>query len=301
MEYVETKYGKIDRSELNSSIIPDYPKVELSINPYELYEPKIDDISTQILLRINKKGYPIKDIKDYKTGDYFYCQGSPHKITIPQFLTPKLAYLVGYIYGDGGFKDVNKSFKQTNKFEHKIIIADEFKEQIEKISYLLDEVFNLKTKIRKPKDTSKKYFYINPTCKVVYRFLTKTFELPSGPKSDKIRLPKIIKESNHEMIVWFIRGIMDADGDTRAMEMERSRLPSPRVKIRLCTKDMIEDLQKVLNNELNLNFTGPYSDNNKNYYIQTGKNGTILCQKLEIFNHPIKKWRLNRLVQLMGT
>ncbi len=296
-----TKYGKIKTEELDSPNIPNYPSEPLNIPIADLYDKEIDERSSQIFIKTNKEEIPLNKINNLflqsKEINYFFCKSSPHKITIPKTLTPKLAYVIGYIYGDGGLKDIWKSYRKTRKFEHKIIIGDEFKLQIEKISNLLKEIFNIRLKIRtERKEKGINLYYINPTCKVLYRFLTKIFELPCGPKCDKIRTPNIIKKSNKEIKLWFIKGFMDADGDTRAMEKTRENSPSPRIKIRLCSKEMIEDLQEILNKKLNLNFTGPYSDNPRNYYIQTAKKGSTKAQKIELFNHPIKKWRLDKMI-----
>ncbi len=298
---IKTKYGKIILKKPIISKIPNYPKKPLNIKIKDLLDSKVDQKSSFIHMAINGQEISLEKAEEnisLSKINFFYSKSSPHKVKLPNVITPKLAYLIGYIYGDGGLKDIWRSYHKSGKFDHKVIIGDEFKIQIIQISKLIEEIFNVKTKIRtERKEKGQNMYYINPTCKVLYRYLTKIFELPSGSKSDKIRIPNIINKSNKQIKLWFLKGFIDADGDTRAMEMERTKSPSPRIKIRLCAKDMIKDLQKMLNEEFFLNFTGPYSDNPRNHYIQTAKEGSRKAQKLELFNHPVKKWRLNKMAE----
>ena len=38
---------------------------------------------------------------------------------LPKFLDSRLSYFVGYFFGDGGMKDLNKSFVRCGKEDHK--------------------------------------------------------------------------------------------------------------------------------------------------------------------------------------
>jgi len=235
------------------------------------------------------------DIKWIRAGN------SIHKIKLPNKLNPKLAYLTGYLYGDGGFKDIKRSYEKNKRFEHKIIVGDEFKIQIEIIKDLFKELFNLNTKIRNERiKKGEKMYYINPTCKIVYRFFVKIFEFPEGPKKE-IQIPKIIKNDSSQLKKWFLRGFIDADGDTRATEYYlNKKMPSPRIKIRLADKEFVKQLKENINNEFNLNLTGPYSDTGKDWYIQCGKQGMINANKKVLFIHPIKRWRLKKFLELVN-
>ena len=135
-------------------------------------------------------------------------------------------------------------------------------------------------------------YYLNPTSKIVYRFLVKFFEFKQGPKGN-IYIPKIILNSSEEIQKWFFRGFVDADGGTRATEFYTNRkLPSPRIKIRLADKDFVYCLKKELNKLFSLNLTGPYSDGERDWYIQCAKKGMISANENLFFTHPIKRWRL---------
>lgn len=95
---------------------------------------------------------------------------------LPAKLTPKLAYFVGYFFGDGGVKDIQKTFKKRRVFEYKIMIADEFEFQMKIIQNLFFDLFGIKPPIRYERILKgERTYYINPTNKSVYLFLTTIF------------------------------------------------------------------------------------------------------------------------------
>ncbi|MBT3984867.1 hypothetical protein HOD38_02990 [archaeon] len=304
MIFLKTRYGNIPKNQLIVEEIPDKPQISLPSEVILLYDPNIDEKSAPIILKIKNgklRRLSSKITTSIDQIEWIRAGSSIHKIKIPTSLDPRLAYLVGYLYGDGGFKDIKNSYKKHKRFEHKIIVGDEFKIQIERIKKLFFSLFNLQTKIRDERiKKGELMYYLNPTCKIVYRFLVKNFEFKEGPKGN-ITMPKIIKNSSSEIKQWFLRGFVDADGDTRATEYYSSRkLPSPRIKVRLADKNFINELKINLNQEFNLNLTGPYSDNERNWYIQCGKGGMINAHKKMLFTHPIKKWRLKEFLFKKG-
>ncbi len=143
-------------------------------------------------------------------------------------------------------------------------------------------------------EKGEKLFYINPTNKVVYRFLTKVFGLPAGPKSNIVEVPRIILQSQKEIKKWFICGVFDADGDTRAVEAGFK--PQSRVKLRMKSKKFIYGMKKLLEKNFKVSVNGPYVDVKTGAsYIQIEKQKDIISlAKNDLFYHPIKRWRLNK-------
>lgn len=43
---------------------------------------------------------------------------------LPDSIGPQLLYFVGYFFGDGGLKNINKTYLKTGRREYKIIISD---------------------------------------------------------------------------------------------------------------------------------------------------------------------------------
>lgn len=273
---IETRYGTIPISEL---VYPDYPSTP------SLTLPK-SNLCAYRNVTINKSVH-------YISGN------SPHLVRIPLKVNPKLAYLVGYFYGDAGFKDIERSKITSDRYEYKIIIADEFKEQINIIKNLLEELFNVKTIIRtERKNKGENCYYINPTCKILYKFLVEQFEFPSGPKTRRIKIPKVVLK-NKTLTKWFLRGFLDADGDTRAVESFaiKKKLSSPRIKVRIVDNRFIYELKFYLNKLFDLRMTGPYLDR-YGVYIQCALGGVKKARDVALFYHPIKRWRLNKFVEI---
>ena len=306
--FIETKYGLIPERELFVEEIPDEPRINLPNYLPDLYDKEIDDKTTFIQV-LDRDCHLMKEIKDlnedsktFEDGAYLKVKYSPHKIKIVKFLNPKLSYLLGYFYGDGGLKDIRRSKRINNIFDHKIIVGDEFRIQIDKIvAPLFDEIFNLKTTLRLERiEKGERLYYVNPTCKVVYRILTKLFELNEGPKKN-LNVPRIVRNSGSNIRKWFVRGFFDADGDTRASELYIKRKPSsPRIKVRIKERKFIEQLKVILDEDFGLKFTGPYTDDGNQWYIQTGKKNLLKAYNEKLFIHPIKSWRLKRYLQIMG-
>jgi len=297
---LKTAYGYIPIKELLIESMPNKPSVNLPTYIDYLYNSNYDKKSApiKIMLKNNKigilgrnKNIKTKNIKWIRAGN------SLHKIRIPLSLDPKLAYLTGYLYGDGGFKDIKNSYKKHNRFEHKIIVGDEFKVQVERVKHLFEQLFDLQTTIRDERiEKGENMYYINPTSKIVYRFFVKIFGFPEGPKRN-IRFPKIIEKAPQEIRRWFIRGFIDADGDVRATEHYKNRLSSPRIKVRLAERYFINQLKESLNKDFKLNFTGPYSNSKRDWYIQCAKSSMINADKQTLFTHPIKRWRLEKFLK----
>jgi len=216
-------------------------------------------------------------------------------------MTPKLAYFIGYFIADGGLKDIYRSYKISNQFEYKMIVGDEFLIQAEIIKNLFKSLFRLEPPIRTEGiKKGENYFYINPTNKIIYRFLTQVFDMPCGTKTDKIKIPKLILSSNKEIQKWFIRGVFDADGDTRATEFIKDKLSTSRIKLRMRSRVFIKQIKKLLTNIFKISVNGPYHNKrDKCWYIQVERKDCIKSlQKENIFIHPIKRWRLERYVNL---
>lgn len=51
----------------------------------------------------------------FKTVEYFTSGGSPHRVSLPRFLTPELSYFVGYLYGDGCLSNASRRFQKKRQ------------------------------------------------------------------------------------------------------------------------------------------------------------------------------------------
>ncbi len=135
-------------------------------------------------------------------------RGPSNYIKIEKKLNQNLACFVGLILGDGSLR--------VKKARITIELTDA--ELIRKIKSLVEDLFNVKTKVKIRIDKRKNRkirFYINIDNKAVYSLLNRIFGVPKGKKSHIIKVPKIIKESNINIKKAFLIGVLASDGGKR--------------------------------------------------------------------------------------
>ena len=298
---MDTNFGFIPDKELRSVDIPVSPKIKIGNYILKLLDEKIDEPDSHIQLVYGPKIINLKQgLNCIKWPYYFRAKRSMHKVSLPKFLCPKLAYFMGYFYADGSLKDVYKSKLKTGKFEHKIKVGDEFLIQVELLKRLFKSLFDLDVKIRTERiEKGEHYYYIEITDKVIYRFITKIFDLPYGPKTGKLKMPEIILNASPEIKKWFTRGVFDADGETRAFEYYKNKsLIKPRIRLHMKDYLFVKQIKELMFQSFGLNFNGPYIDkNNKATCIEITKINEIQrAYQQNIFLHPVKNWRLRKYI-----
>jgi len=131
------------------------------------------------------------------------------KVSLPKNISKELAYLLGFLFGDGCLTDFRKARVNRNRSMYPIQIAVNTKQCADEILFLFKKVFDLNGKIYDLNCNCKEFFIHS---KVLYIFLNKICEMPIGKKKGKLRVPKIIKDSPIEFKSNFIAGFFDADG-----------------------------------------------------------------------------------------
>lgn len=129
------------------------------------------------------------------------------KPKIPKKLTPELAYFIGLLVTDGHLVD--------NKKNYCLIISTSYEEELKLVIELINKLFSYNPTIRGRKyGFNKRINYeIRINSKDLVYFFKKEFNIPSGPKSKIVRIPKIMFNTNNSNLIGFIRGIMDGDGN----------------------------------------------------------------------------------------
>jgi len=152
----------------------------------------IFDKLNKIYFELTRKELPINEI-------LYSCKGTRHKsLRLPEKLNEDLAYLMGYILGDGHLSNYKKSLR--------LELYDVCKEHIINMKSLFKRYFNI-NRVYIFKDRGN--FVLRINSKVLLTFLNKIFEIPIG-KKEKIKIPLIIKEK--DLIKEFIAGFFDAEG-----------------------------------------------------------------------------------------
>lgn len=127
-------------------------------------------------------------------------------VVLPKRITTELAYLAGFISGDGHL------CYRKSKSEYAVFCSGNLKDEKEFyeriIIPLFKKIFNIemKVKIQKSNNTYNLVFY----SKILLEYFSKKLFIPVGAKSGKIRIPEIFKKSR-KLTKQFICGFADAD------------------------------------------------------------------------------------------
>ncbi len=162
--------------------------------------------------------FPLKTLVDFRTDKetesiinlitnkikFLSVQSSPHKVKIPK-ITSEIAYLAGYISGDGHLKNPLKS----NKWE---ITIESWKEKkhLKRCKEIVNRHFAISPVISKNKTRKGWRLFINS--KIVFLYFSEIFRIPHGKKSSTIRVPEVIKRSSQKIKRAYISGWIDAEG-----------------------------------------------------------------------------------------
>lgn len=228
----------------------------------------------------------------YLTTNYFSTKRGK-KVKLPKILTPELAYLVGYIAGDGHLLDVFKEKQRTGEFEFRIEITsnDEylFKNYIEPT---FQNIFDIKGKFYKYKNRKAYEYYLSS--KVLFIFLNKVFELPIGKKNGSLHVPKIILNSDSQIKASFLAGFFDTDGCVTVNKKIGFGLGNKSEKL-------LEEL-KILFKDLNINtrnITRLGGITLKGWEFSISKDSLLIFIDKIPSNHIKKSERLNRLKEIL--
>lgn len=222
------------------------------------------------------------------SNKYFTLGGSPHQVKLPTFITPKLSYFVGYLYGDGYISDAHQRYRDRGRMLCEVKIADSTYEHINNISKILKNLFNIQVTIRDERiSKGEQTYYIDPKCKTLHRFLNRLFEMPVGRKKGKLSIPSLLLQASAELRKWFIAGFFDADGS-----IFRKKRPSGSmyvVKLKQTSLEILQDIKNLLFKDLGIVLQGPYEEPEEAWSISSGKYKTVkkFCKDIPLL-HPQK-------------
>lgn len=191
----------------------------------------------------SKKNIPLWLLKlllkfDNKLSDKYYnkslCLTARNNIiTLPKELTPKLAYFIGYLQGDGFVG----SDKKTYAF------SDEYSLHLDYINKINKELFGNSGYIRlKKSKLSKKYCpCLEIRQNVVNSYLHHVWELPRGFKT-KLKVPKIFYK-NKKILRWYLKGLFDADG---TLPKNPKTVKQFFIDLTIKDKNFVSEIKKIL-------------------------------------------------------
>lgn len=161
---------------------------------------------------MNFEQHVVENLSSFKLLDYdshgFFVKaryGPSKPIRIPRFLNENLACFVAAVIGDGHLSK-NKALVRIDGFDNNLM--KKFKEVSEE---LFSREFNIYDWI----DNGKRRYCLRIDNTALYRILIKIFDIPKGKKSNIVRIPKYIKQSNSSIKSAFLIGILLTEGGKR--------------------------------------------------------------------------------------
>jgi len=274
-------------------------------NSLEIISKKLNYSTKTLKTYIRHKKYPlffIKELNKLLDKNIFYdIENSETSfiskwkvVNLPKYLTPRLAYFVGYLQGDGSI--------QSNK--KRMDFTDEDSKQIEMINELCLDLFNIEGRIySQDSRISKKPMYrLDIGSLVLNSYLHKIFGINRGKKHN-LRIPNIFK-NNREILRWYLVGLFDADG---TLPKNPDKCKQLFVDITLKDKEFIEELKSSLK-LFDIHTLKPYcrvaksptSDTiSKTWELRIRKKDMIIRFLNEVgFSHPVKSKRAEKLLQI---
>jgi len=139
------------------------------------------------------------------------------KISFKEFQKPNLPnvddgrffYFLGLLITDGHIE-----ITRGKKHNYQIKIYTSYEDEKEMILELIKYLFNYRASVRERRmGFGKKLNYeIYISSRVLCEFITNNIKIPSGNKSQIIRVPNITFKSKEDKIASFLRGVIDGDG-----------------------------------------------------------------------------------------
>ena len=131
------------------------------------------------------------------------------EVTLPAHLTPELAYLLGYFYGDGHVLQGKKVTWQDEK-GISFAVSNTQPDVQNRLVSLLKEIFSLEARVY-PGDGA--CTNVNAYSRLLVEWLQENGLLKQ--KAAAIRVPESIFQSPPSVVAAFIGGYFDADGNDR--------------------------------------------------------------------------------------
>ncbi|PLW79862.1 hypothetical protein C0585_05545 [Candidatus Woesearchaeota archaeon] len=131
-------------------------------------------------------------------------------------LCPDLAYLTGVIIGDGHLANATKS-KNDKSADYKIVVDISDKDYSKYLTNLILKFIKTKSRPKEINQSSnrKKRYCMQFRNKSLFYFFTIDMEIPKGKKSDIVKVPTAIINSDSNIRLNFLAGLFDTDGGFR--------------------------------------------------------------------------------------
>jgi|GEM_PF-2386237 len=194
------------------------------------------------------------------------------RITLPNYINEDVAYLSGFICGDG-------NLTTTTKRDYWVSIHNKQMELLETALKIIKNIFDYKAKISNGHGCHK----VEIRSMIIHSFFNKIMNIENGRK-ENIKIPMKIK-ANRNLVRAFIAGFFDAEGN---VNLKRNNITC---QISFCQKQkrILEEIKNELEREgIEMNLY-----KNQKYYVLYGNKNSLKTFSEKIpFVHPIKREKL---------
>jgi len=226
----------------------------------------------------------------------FFVPGNGTRIILPKYITSKLLYFIGYLYGDGFISSLESCSKNS---EFALKFEEEHKTHLENVVIpIVKELFGRDCNLQKNKNANSYKFKIQS--KILHLFAHKIFDMPLGKKLDSLKAPNIIRKLPFELKKYFIMGLFDADGYVTNVEKFNKKFKDLRISLFQKSEKLVEWVRDELKKE-GIPFGNKVYKDKDGFLISTTRKESIIAfyNKLNLL-HPIKKKRLEEVVNLLN-
>lgn len=197
-------------------------------------------------------------------------------------ITPEMAYLTGFIIGDGNLS-----------LDYRVRVVEEDENYIKIYSQLFEKVFGKKSTITFDKYNNSFVAYV--CSKKIWSFFVDELGIPKGTKSRIVRIPEKIMNGNNDLKAAVLSGLFDAESSVIIM---KDKIHHPRgylkIQLKVYNLGLANDIFKLLS-ELNLK-PRIYNYNEFSMVNLHGKmQGRMFLEKIG-YRHPRKDEKLRRFL-----
>ena len=264
LKRIERNLVKLNNIEINCNK-NDFCLQKLSLIHKTIYS-KSNEIPLFVikdLLDIWKPSNPEEFIKTknniLRSIEYLRCnQQASEKTKCYHKLTPELSKIMGSFCADGNLSD-----------SHMIRWEEEHQSNMLALKKWINNCFrNVEVK---PEKRDRNSFTIKFRNKIMSRYITEFFKIAPGNKTYTVRIPEIIRDSNHKIKKAFLVGFMT---------FEASASSDGSISLGLCNRQLRDDVARFLvEDELEITqYTTKKKEGNITHCLIT-KNNTELSQK----------------------
>ncbi|MBS3149661.1 hypothetical protein J4455_03125 [Candidatus Woesearchaeota archaeon] len=202
-----------------------------------------------------------------------------NRIKIPNGFNDDICKITGAIIADGHLKCRSTKWKDNlNAIHYETRLREEYRTNVRCFCSWIRNVFGIVVRpIRR-----KNHYEIYLSNKVVYLYLTRILKLPSGKKSDSVKVPIYIQKGNKNFKIAFLKGIFMFDGSVEY----RNSYVSLVTKSPFLFKGILKLLKDI---NLNPDFISKIPDRYGRYRLIFRKHENIRKCKV-LFEKNTEKW-----------